>query len=528
MKNLTLLPIILFFFGCSPKISRHFEQNKYVRNYNIHIVNDSLQLYFKSPGDITYTTDKKELKKIIRKVEYKLKEEVLVYGKTNDPPYEYFVTISENSQQNYPKELVVFDTLINNQTIQFIGNSLAQKSRRTLVIDLNNIFKSLEVGSTYRKEISTVMDILRKYQNSNKFFAVLNEMSEFPTYDKQEEWAKFQMELTYSSFLGNNKFYEKNLNKLESRFKPNDTISNIIKEHSKTESKAIETIINEAKIHKIVMINENHFYPNHRLLVSDLLEKLNEIGYNYLALEALDIKQDSLLNLKKSYPTVKTGFYTREQNYSNLIRKAKDLGFEFVAYENTDNDKNRELGQAENIYNKTFKIDSNSKVLVLAGIDHILEKPTSSGKEWMATIFKEKYNIDPLTISQTHLNSYRKQTNANYSIIDSEFFNIDRLNSIDYLILNNKNQKIEDSFYTIPYKNNTNSDVQVALYYGNEILNKTDYHNKSPFFTTILESGKKYSLPINQKVEVYLYTFDKNGNRIDKKIITPANIGYRK
>ena len=105
-------------------------------------MNDSLQLYFKSPADITYTTDKKELKKVIRKEKFKLKDSVLVYGKINEPPFEYFVTISKNHKQNYPKELVVFDTLINNQTIHFVGNSLAENSKKTLEIDLKNIFKN--------------------------------------------------------------------------------------------------------------------------------------------------------------------------------------------------------------------------------------------------------------------------------------------------------------------------------------------------------------------------------------------------
>jgi len=523
MKKLALISIILIFCGCSPKISKHFEQNNYIRNFSIHIVNDSLQLYFKSPADITYTTDKKELKKVIHNANFKIKNSVLVYGKTEEPPYEYFVTISKKSKQNFPKNIVVLDTLINNHIIQFIGNPLTKNSNKTLDIDLRNIFKSLEVGKSYRKEISTVMDIVKKHQNSNKYFAILNEINEFPTYDKQEEWAKLQMELTFSSFLGNNKFYKKYLKELESRFKPNDTISKIIKENSVSNSKVIDTIIKEAKRNKLVMINENHFYPNHRILISDLLIKLKEIGYSYLALEALRSKQDSLLNLENSYPTLKTGFYTIEQNYSNLIRKAKKLGYEFIAYENTDNNKNRELGQAENLYNKTFKLNSNSKVLVLAGIDHILEKPTKRGKEWMATIFKEKYNIDPLTISQTHLNSYRKEINTDYGIISSKFFNNDKLKSIDYLVLNNKVDNETDNLSTFSYQNKAEVNVQIVLFYGNEILNKYDYHKKSPYFSTILESGEKYNLPINKNREVYLYTFDKNGKRIDKQIITPAN-----
>ena len=528
MKKLTLISIVLLFYGCSPKISEHFEQNNYIRNFSVHIVNDSLQLYFKTPADITYTTEKKELKKIIRNSNFKLKDNVLVYGKTNEPPYEYFVTISKNNKQDYPKNLIVFDTLIDNQTIQFIGNPLTENSKRSLEIDLKNIFKSLEVGKSYRKEISTVMDIVQKHKNSNKYFAILNEIKEFPTYDNQEKWTKLQMELTYSSFLGENKFYENYLDKLESRFKPNDTISKIIKENLETGSKVLDTIIKEAEKHKIVMVNENHFYPKHRLLISDLLERLREIGFSYLALEALDTKQDSLLNQENSYPTLETGFYTSEQNYSNLIRKAKELGYEFIAYENTDNNKNREIGQAENLYNKTFKLNPNSKVLVLAGIDHILEKPTSRGKEWMATIFKNKYNIDPLTVSQTHLNSYRKQIESNYGIINSNFFNNERLTSVDYLVLNNSpNNQIENqSVYR--YTNNTKNDVQVSLFYGNEILNKYDYTKKTPYFTTILESGKKYNLPIKKDKEIYLFTFDKNGKRIDKQIITPANNVYKK
>lgn len=526
MKKLLVVSTLLILLGCSPKISEYFEQNRYVRNYSIHIINDSLQLYFKTPADITYTTNKKELKKIIRKEKFKILDSVLVYGRTNEPPYEYFVTVSKNSIQDYPKEIVVFDTLINNQTIQFIGNPLAENSRRTLEIDLKNIFLSLEVGQTYRKQINTVFDIVKKYQHSNRFYAALNEISEFPTYDKQEKWSKLQMELTFSSFLGKNEFYETYLNKLESRFQPNDTISKIIRENSV--SQVIDTVIKEAEKHKIVMINENHFYPNHRILIFDLLQNLKEIGYNYLALETLSTKQDSVLNLANSYPVLETGFYTSEQNYSNLIRKAKELEFEFVAYENTDSNKNREIGQADNLYNKTFLINPNSKVVVLAGIDHILEKPTSTGKEWMATVFKNKYNIDPLTVSQTHLNLYRKHIKSKYGIINSNLFDNERLNSVDYLVLNNNTGiQMENMTASYQYKNNTDNDLQITLFLGNEIANQYDYIKKVPYFTTIIKSGKKIELPIDEKQEIYLYTIDKIGKRIDKQIIRPANNGYK-
>ena len=66
------------------------------------------------------------------------------------------------------------------------------------------------------------------------------------------------------------------------------------------------------------------------------------------------------------------------------------------------------------------------------------------------------------------------------------------------------------------YKNHNEFDVQVSLFYGNEILNNYDYHKKVPYFSTIIEAGRKYELPIDKKSEIYLYTFDKNGKRIRK------------
>lgn len=518
-SRLIFLFLILVSSAYSPKISKHFEHNNYIRNYSVHIINDSLQLYFKSPADINYITESEELKNAIQNAGFKLKDKVLVYGRTNDPPYEYFVTVSKGAKKEYPKKLIVLDTVVGSLNIQFIGKPLAENSRKSLEPDLHNMFSSLEVGATYRKDISTVMDVVKKHQNSNKFLAALKEINEFPAYDKQEEWVKLQMQLTFSSFLGDNTFYKESLKLLESRFKPNNIISKTIKENFLRDSEAINTILKEAEKHKIVMINENHFYPNHRLLVLDLLEELKEIGYTHIAIEALDVKQDSLLNLEGSYPALKTGFYTSEQHFSNLIRKAKHLGYEFVAYENNDANKNREQGQAENLYNKTFKINPESKVLVLAGIDHILEKPSFSGKEWMASIFKNKYKMDPLTMSQTHLNSYRSEIKATYGLISSEILENDKFNSVDYFMLNNKSIADMESASSFLYTNNSPSDVQVVLFYGSEIKHKFDYHNKVPYYTSILKSGMQYQLPIIKNEEIYLYTYDKHGNQIDKKIV---------
>lgn len=517
MKYLWILTLSAFFLSCTPSVSPYFEQNRYIRNYNIHVVNDSLELYFNTPADIVYATDVKELKKEIRKKKFDLKGEVLVYGTTQNPPYEYFLIIPEHKIQAYPAPLVILDTIINDQAFRFVGNPISIATKRNLEADMQQMMKSLEVGPDYKKEIITVIDIVKKYQHSNKFYAALNEIIEFPTYNKQEDWTKLQMALTFSSFLGDNSYYKEYLHAYEAKFTLDEDLTETIANNLQTGNAALETILAEANRHQFLLINENHFYPNHRLLVLDLLEPLKALGYRYLALEALQEGHDTLLNEKGGYPTLQTGFYTNEQLYADLIRKAKSLGFTFVAYENTDETQDREKGQAHNLIQKTIESDPKAKVLVLAGIDHILENPTANGKSWMASILKKEYKIDPLTISQTHLNAYRHQTDAYYGLISGHIFEKDRLKAVDFHLLNNKvPQQAQTSF---KFKNEFDQTVQVLLFKATEIENPYDYLNKVPYYTTLLESKKNYTLPGLEREEVFMVILDKNGKCLEKRTV---------
>lgn len=519
MKNISFI----FFFiciGCSPSINKYFKETRYVKDFKMNIINDSIQFSIKTPIDIEYVKDIKSLKKILKSQHTKIKDSVLIYGIAKDPEYEYFITISEKNNNTYPNSLIIFDTIINNKTYRFIGKPLNKNAIQSLNQDLEDIFKSLIVGKDYNKKIIGVMDIVEKHQNSNNYLAAINELNELPAYNEQEKWMKLQMLLTFSSFLANNDTYKNNLDILESGFIKNDTISEIIKRNLISKDNSIKKILEKAKSSKIIMINENHFYPNHRLFVVDLLENLKELGYNYLALEALDAEQDSILNLKKSYPTLKTGFYTSEQNFANLIRKAKKIGYKFVGYENFNNRKDRELAEAENLFNKTFKIDENAKVIVLAGIDHILERPTKTGKKWMATVFKELYGIDPLTISQTHLNNYRKLTNEEYCLLDSEIFANGKFSSVDFLLLNNIREKTDFDSIAYFYKNNVDMDLQLAIFYENELIGRYDYLKKIPYYTRILKKKERIEIPLSKAQNSTIIVFDQNQNLIEKKSIS--------
>jgi len=241
MKHFRLI-ILLILTGCSPKISEHFEQNRYI--HDLFIINDSLKTYFKTPGDFDFVTNRKTLKKVLRKNNYHFKNKVLFYGKTYLPPfYEYFITVGNNLSFEKPKQYIVFDTVIGKEKFSFFGKPDKNEGTKSLKIDLQRTFQSLEVGKGYRKDIGSVMDVINRYKNSNKFYSALNEVFEYPAYDRQEDWTKLQMELTFSSFLGNNDYYEKFLNELESNFRPNDTITNVIKKESVNNSEAIQKII---------------------------------------------------------------------------------------------------------------------------------------------------------------------------------------------------------------------------------------------------------------------------------------------
>ncbi len=149
------------------------------------------------------------------------------------------------------------------------------------------------------------------------------------------------------------------------------------------------------------MFNEHHMNPENRIFFTSMLEDLKKQGFDAIAFEALAY-EDSIF--AGNAPTLKSGFYTREPEFGNLLRKATDLGFEILAYENNlDTELNgmspanfRDSIQAENLKEIYLK---HKKLLVFAGHGHIEEKQRNEWKT-MAQRFYEITNVNPLTIEQ--------------------------------------------------------------------------------------------------------------------------------
>ena len=172
-------------------------------------------------------------------------------------------------------------------------------------------------------------------------------------------------------------------------------------------------ILARAAHEQIVMLNEAHHVPLHRVFTLSLLAGLYQRGYRYLGAETLSEGDQGLA--KRGYPVTSveyatnSGYYTAEPQYGNLIREALRLGFKVFAYEAHPNvpaadfARQREVQQARTIQ-KVLQADPTAKILIHAGYDHIRED--SLGGSWgkaMAGRVQELTGINPFTINQEKL-----------------------------------------------------------------------------------------------------------------------------
>jgi len=191
---------------------------------------------------------------------------------------------------------------------------------------------------------------------------------------------------------------------------------------------AIDYILNEAEEHQVVIINEAHQMPQHRIFTTRLLEGLKRRGFKHLGMEGyFNTPQADSIMQANGYPILDSGYHTQEPQFGNLIRTAFDMGFNIFGYESSGhaNGKEREINQARNIESYLNRYP-NEKILIHCGFDHVYEgdMPNSSmgwGKA-MAGRLTEFTGIDPLTISQTIYSEKgnRDYENSYYQITDLE------------------------------------------------------------------------------------------------------------
>ncbi|UTX50761.1 hypothetical protein [Chryseobacterium sp. MA9] len=159
---------------------------------------------------------------------------------------------------------------------------------------------------------------------------------------------------------------------------------------------AKEYILKKAANEKIIIINEAHHNASHRTFATSLLQGLYDRGYRYLGIETL--ANDSL-NTDK-YATLTSGYYSKEPEFGNFIYNALKIGFRLFSYEAEGNNKEREIGEAKNIFN-FMQQNKEGKYLIYCGYQHAYEGIHKSWEKTMAGRLSDLTGVNPFTIDQT-------------------------------------------------------------------------------------------------------------------------------
>lgn len=176
---------------------------------------------------------------------------------------------------------------------------------------------------------------------------------------------------------------------------------------------ARDYILARAKTARVIILNEAHHNPRHRVFAASLLPHLARLGFTYFGAEGLNAT-DSLLNQRR-YPVLNSGYYVSEPCFGNLVRTAAQTGYHLFAYEapGRSSTQEREAIQARNIAH-VMQANPHAKLVIYCGFAHLDERPQSvfDGPA-MAARLKALTGVDPLTIDQTELTEAATANSAN-------------------------------------------------------------------------------------------------------------------
>ncbi|RDZ28427.1 hypothetical protein [Lysobacter silvisoli] len=171
---------------------------------------------------------------------------------------------------------------------------------------------------------------------------------------------------------------------------------------------ALDWVAARAASRQVVMINEAHHRNTTRRLTLALLPRLRALGYTHLALETLDAADTELA--QRGYPLYsRSGYYSGDPIYAELIREALRLGYTLVPYDSAgipgQTQQQRETRQAEHLVERVLRANPQAKLLVHAGYAHIDKGLGGFGPTTrpMAMEFQRLTGIEPLSVEQAIL-----------------------------------------------------------------------------------------------------------------------------
>jgi len=501
--------------------------------------NDTLNLTGIFPGDVDYfeSADKKALKKRLKPLKYK---DLILHGRAF-LDYDLYLSYKKNKSGDVKESTLVLNDSINGKVIYYKKTRNAiltlmlrtfneAQSQNTLIIDGKIIIDNLKYNDSIKEKLS-YFDVLNKNKDNPNVLHIIDKIDNVPVIkSKMNEWGKYQLLITLLSHDTNNNRYIALLNEYKARKRKEngEKIDRILKTASfRINENAIDKIRSLAGQNKVVMLNECHWCPGHRIMAQKLLKPLKEQGYKYLAIEAVADHEDSLIN-KNSYPLKTSGYYTREPYFGLFIRKAKELGYTIVSYDHGFySHEDREEMQARNIA-EIYKSDPDAKIFVYAGIAHITEGGTT--KKWMAEYFKEITGIDPLTIDQEEI--IASGGNEEFLLVKPDNFNSMEgiKKNVDYFLVNNIQPQLEEVIRTeelaeitlnIDVLKNYMNQQLILLIYDHDEYDK-HWFDAVPVVCKIFKMNEnqiKLTVPNKEKLKVKI--FDKDNNIVLTQTVYP-------
>ncbi|MFV8324978.1 hypothetical protein [Flavobacterium sp. ZS1P14] len=475
--TITACLFLLLLISCSINKNELVNKNYFNKNY---FYNDSLKVAIDFDKDIQFTevsiVKEKAYKELLKGNENVSRKDLFLVANDKEKGMEvYFfnqkvapsndsVIINEVVVNDTPNNSIIFKKQKGKRKIIGLVRATSKNNSHSSHTFVNDLVTKITIDSLNGKKMS-YPSIFINYLPSihpNGLYAS-KKIATAPLKVEAGDM-KFQLLSTVNSFMSNNKSYDSLIVGYEKARKEkfNPLIADLSSREDVYKDNAVFNKISQiAKENKVIMLNEDHYYPKHRLFAMELLENLKSSGYNYLSLEAFNDDSE-----KSFIPNYKNGLYTDEPYFAHFIRKAKELGFIISGHENVDRSTEREIGQAKNIL-KILRQDPNAKIFIYAGHSHI--EKGSGKKKWMAEHFKELSGINPITINQTVI----------CSDIKNELLLMPRAclndstkaeSSADFFLVNNIKPSLKNIYPNAVFKKIKIKNNYFSEYKGKEIL----------------------------------------------------------
>ena len=160
-----------------------------------------------------------------------------------------------------------------------------------------------------------------------------------------------------------------------------------------------DAITRIAAEHRLVLIMEAHTVTEHRAWIEQTLGLFRAAGFTHYFAEAVAESGSTLKS--RGYPTSRTGFYTLDPRFGNLLRTAMRLGFEVGGYDLTDGDFDRREEYQAATLARQFAARPDIRMVVHAGHGHVFKHDVRNVGRYMAARLWEMTGVEPFTIWQS-------------------------------------------------------------------------------------------------------------------------------